>query len=676
MDIEIVAPDRVSGKTFSLHSGLFLEAPCTYLIDFYLLEVLGLMPKMSIKTKIMAITLLVAFIPGVIGVASIYIKGTQVFEKSIGDEFLNIAKQASRLADTLIEKEISEIDIISKNTGIINLIAGSQYAAGEIEHILKASFSSEQEKAGHSNIGIYDSKGGILYSFKGEEKQALIEPESLLMMKEGRCELTAGKIYINSEQHFAMPLYAPICRSGEKLEGIVALTIDFFELMDGQLGDSGMGSTGHINIVSSDGTILYDPLTPRGGSPFSRRIMQRVAKERDGWFVDIDEHGLNSVIAFSPLGLSGHEGIISADDRANYLILTQEEHELFIRPVRDVLFSAAVPGFTFASFLIFAVYLVLRKTVQPISTLKEGVAVIGRGDLDFRIDIETGDEIEELANEFNNMASELKNLYAGLEQKVSERTMELEISNRDLEKASRMKSEFLANMSHELRTPLNSILGFSEILVDQIYGETNEKQSKYLRNIQNSGKHLLEVINDILDLSKIESGKMELIKTEFPLIDAVEEVYSALGPLAHKKDIKMSSDVSNEGENIYADHLKLKQVIYNLVGNAIKFTPEGGSISLEATRHGNEMHISVSDTGVGIEESNIDLIFEAFMQADTSHSRNFEGTGLGLALSKRFIEMHGGRISVKSKLGEGSTFSFYIPMDGKSEHSKNLDTET
>lgn len=620
------------------------------------------MPYMSIKTKIMAITLLVAFIPGIIGVASTYMKGTQVFEKYIGHKFLDVAKQASRLVDALIEKEVAEISIISKNTEISNFLRGKQHSREETVRLLGDYLSSEQDKSGHS-LSIHDSKGGFLYNFKGREGQTSIEPKTLLMLKGGSCEVTVGEIYITDKHRLALPLYSPICEAGGRLEGIVALTLDIFEFMNGQLGDVIMGSTGHINIVSSDGTILYDPLTPEGGVPFSARVMQRVAKEGTGWLVDIDEHGLNSVIAFSPLKFSDHKGIISADEETNYLILTQEEHELFIMPVRDVLFSAAIPGFAFASLLIFVAYLVLRKTVQPISTLKEGVAIIGSGDLSFRIDLKTGDEIEELAKEFNNMASELKSLYDGLELKVSERTMELEISNRKLKKASRMKSEFLANMSHELRTPLNSILGFSEILSDQIYGETNEKQAKYLLNIQNSGKHLLEVINDILDLSKIESGKIELIVTEWPLINIVEEVCSVLGPLADKKEIKLSSEVSNDLKNICADHLKIKQVIYNIIGNAIKFTPEGGSVKLEATKEGENLQVSVSDTGIGIEENNIDLIFETFVQVDGSYSRNFEGTGLGLALTKRFVEIHGGTISVKSKVGEGSTFTFSIPLD-------------
>jgi DNA-binding response OmpR family regulator/two-component sensor histidine kinase len=194
-----------------------------------------------------------------------------------------------------------------------------------------------------------------------------------------------------------------------------------------------------------------------------------------------------------------------------------------------------------------------------------------------------------------------------------------------------------------------------------VYGETNEKQTRYLTNIHKSGKHLLELINGILDLSKIEAGKMDFVLEDFPFSNLVEEVKTVLTPLAKKQGIRLGISVADDVGLVSADRLKLKQIMYNLVGNAIKFTPSGGNVRLDAVREGDLLKVSVTDTGVGINENDLDVIFEAFRQVDGSHSRNFEGTGLGLALTKSFVEMHGGNLSVKSKVAEGSVFTFTIP---------------
>ena len=239
--------------------------------------------------------------------------------------------------------------------------------------------------------------------------------------------------------------------------------------------------------------------------------------------------------------------------------------------------------------------------------------------------------------------------------------VEIEDKGRQLETASRHKSEFLANMSHELRTPLNAIIGFSEVLSERMFGEINEKQAEYLDDILESGRHLLSLINDILDLSKIEAGRMELEVTDFDLPSAIENTLMLVRERAHRRAITLSSEVDAQLGSIRADERKVKQVLLNLLSNALKFTPEGGQITVRAGLHNDEAEISVTDTGVGIAPEDQEAVFEEFRQVGTA-SKKVEGTGLGLAISRKFIELHGGRIWVKSQVGTGSTFAFTLPL--------------
>jgi signal transduction histidine kinase len=238
---------------------------------------------------------------------------------------------------------------------------------------------------------------------------------------------------------------------------------------------------------------------------------------------------------------------------------------------------------------------------------------------------------------------------------------ELADKSRQLEVASQHKSEFLANMSHELRTPLNAIIGFSEVLSERMFGELNEKQEEYLKDIYASGTHLLSLINDILDLSKIEAGRMELELTDFHLPTALDNALTLVRERAGRRGIVLQMNVDSRVGQIQADERKIRQVVLNLLSNAIKFTPEGGGIEVAAVPKDGLVEVSVSDTGVGIAPEDQEAVFEEFRQVGTAEKK-VEGTGLGLTLCRKFVELHGGRIWVKSELGAGSTFTFTIPV--------------
>jgi two-component system CheB/CheR fusion protein len=238
----------------------------------------------------------------------------------------------------------------------------------------------------------------------------------------------------------------------------------------------------------------------------------------------------------------------------------------------------------------------------------------------------------------------------------------------ELERTARVKSEFLANMSHELRTPLNSINGFSEVLYDETFGPLNEKQRDYVNNVLTSGKHLLLLINQILDMAKVEAGKMKLALSRLPMKSILAEISMLVADMASKKKIEMTIEIAKDLPDIEADELKVKEIIYNLLSNAVKFTTGGGKVGMRAKRADSEIEVVVWDTGVGIAPENMERIFEGFFRVDTPYSRLTEGTGLGLPLSRKMVELHGGKLSVESKgLDCGTSIRFTLPIAARRE---------
>lgn len=254
--------------------------------------------------------------------------------------------------------------------------------------------------------------------------------------------------------------------------------------------------------------------------------------------------------------------------------------------------------------------------------------------------------------------------------KLAASNQELELRNREVERATRLKSKFLASMSHELRTPLNAIVGFSDLLGDGTPGELNGKQKRFVNHIKEGSAHLLQLINDILDLSKIEAGQLELRCEDFQVKDALPEVLSTIRPLAMAKNIQVQHKLKTD-LSVHADRVRFKQVLYNLLSNAVKFTPKDGRIDIDCVEKGNEVCISVTDTGIGIRAEDQAVVFEEFRQVEGNTDTANEGTGLGLAITKRLVEQQGGKISLESEPGKGSRFTFTLPI-GSRTSSKSL----
>jgi signal transduction histidine kinase/DNA-binding response OmpR family regulator len=302
-----------------------------------------------------------------------------------------------------------------------------------------------------------------------------------------------------------------------------------------------------------------------------------------------------------------------------------------------------------------------QRALAPIQKMADAASKIAAGDLSQRVQTNRHDEIGVLANAFNHMAGSLGQMTHGLEEKVAARTEELQRVNQELQRATQHKSDFVANMSHELRTPLNAVIGFSEVLREQMFGPLNAKQEEYVTDILTSGQHLLSLINDILDLSKVEAGKMELELGIFDLRKLLENSLVMVKERALSHGIQLSCEIGDDIGRIRADERRVKQVVFNLLSNAVKFTPDKGRVGIRARRVNDSVEISVFDTGVGISKEDMPKLFGEFQQLHTGLTNKPEGTGLGLSLTKRFIEIQGGRIWVESVEGKGSTFTFSLP---------------
>jgi signal transduction histidine kinase len=360
------------------------------------------------------------------------------------------------------------------------------------------------------------------------------------------------------------------------------------------------------------------------------------------------------------------------------IVLSDADTQNALNWNRAILIATAI--ITFFVAMLTAYVIVRYVIVKPLKHLRDVSDEVSRGNIESRADIHTGDEFEDLGSAFNKMLrhlvtiqEELRGVNSNLDLKVDE----LAQANMRLYELNRLKSDFLATMSHELRTPLNSIIGFSDVLGS--INSLDEKQKRYVQNIQKSGRVLLDMINDILDLAKIESGKMELKLADFRIEDAIAAQCDMARPLTERKNIDLDIEVDADLPELFQDQGKVQQILNNLLSNAIKFTPEGGRIVVSARQEPSgdrdELVLTIADTGVGIAEEDQTAIFEKFRQGKTASTggdamtREYSGTGLGLSIVKELCKLLGGEISLKSELGKGSTFTVRLPWV-RSEHPR------
>ena len=445
--------------------------------------------------------------------------------------------------------------------------------------------------------------------------------------------------------------------------GVVVADVDLGSVVDA-IDRAQIGQAGYAYAVDSKGELIAHPdiNLVLGHTSFATLPQVNVALQQTS------ESGSGVVTGGrDPNG----NGVLSAYQAVNppgWWVFVEEPLSEAFAPIEAAIWRTAALLLIFLLLAVVTSVLLARNLVRPIESIQAAAASMGSGALNQRIEVKSRDELGALADEFNRMAARLQEYYANLESEVQQRTSELATAlkeldqkSRELEAASRHKSEFLANMSHELRTPLNAISGFSQVLRRQLFGEINDKQAEYLDDILASARHLLSLIDDVLDLAKVEAGQIELKLAPFSLPETLENGVVIIRERATKAGVTVSLSADGVG-TIVGDERRVRQVIFNLLSNAVKFTPSGGSIAVTATQAGGEVQVSVRDTGPGIAPEDQARIFEEFQQAEAGKEQH-EGTGLGLALSRRMVELHGGRIWVDSQPGSGSTFTFTLPVE-------------
>jgi signal transduction histidine kinase/DNA-binding response OmpR family regulator len=415
-------------------------------------------------------------------------------------------------------------------------------------------------------------------------------------------------------------------------------------------GASSRERQGDVYLVSPSGTILAhtDPAKRASTVAANDAGAREVLAGKRGSTTWNDESGEFFVGVFSPLPDIGW-GLVYSRPFHPWLVTVPY---LFPGVVPALLFVLVAAGLAGA--------MAARHLSRPILDLQQAASRLRAGEFAARLPENRRDELGDLAAAFNRMTAALQDLYGNMEAKVAERTATLKATNLELARASEVKSEFLARMSHDLRTPLNAVIGFADLLLTQQVGPLTDKQLRYLGHVASAGRHLLELINDILDLTRVEAGKLEIHPEpcNVPLI--LEETLAMFRTQAQARRITLAVEIASSLGELTADKIRLQQIVHNLLSNAVKFTPENGLVTVTARQRGTEVELIVRDTGIGIAPEDQQRIFEAYEQAGETEGKQ-KGTGLGLAITKRLVELHGGSIRVESALGQGSTFVVCLP---------------
>lgn len=455
----------------------------------------------------------------------------------------------------------------------------------------------------------------------------------------------------------------PILDGNKNRVGVLSVTLDLRDVDSLIRERTGLGDTGTTYLVGQ-----------------LERSNTFIASDKDNQSVeDINSFAIDAATAGqNGAGLYQNyvdEPVIGVyrwlDDQSLALLAEINQQEAFA-PARALARNILLIGFGATGLLLSGIFLLSRRITQPIAAITEAAIHLENGQLDQSIPVVRQDEIGILAQTFNRMAQQLKESFAALEKsnqelefRVSERTAELEEAKEAAESATRTKSAFLANMSHELRTPLNSIIGYSEILQEEAELSGDDDSIPDLRKIQGSSRHLLNLINSILDLSKIEAGRMELQLAPMNIADLAQDVMETIHPVAEAKFNTVVLNNASTVDSIESDLDKLRQCLLNLLSNANKFTQEGElTLTIKTISYQTENYLEfiVTDTGIGMAKDQLEKIFEAFTQADTTLTRRYGGTGLGLTITREFVRMLGGTISAQSEVGKGSTFTILIPQ--------------
>jgi signal transduction histidine kinase len=492
-------------------------------------------------------------------------------------------------------------------------------------------------------------------------------PAALEKAKQG--ESYFGPVYFAGGTGPFMTIAVPIERFAGEVIGILQADIDLKYV--GQVMSSiRVGKAGHAYLVTGSGHLIAHPdLSLVLQKRDLAQLDQIKAAFRPAW-------GVGNPSALVTRNMQGEKVFTSYAliPSLGWAVFAEQPIEEVYTPLYASVLRTSGVLLIGLGVALLATLFVSRRVVRPLETLRRGVERIRKGDLTARLDLKTGDEIEILADEFNEMAAHLKQAYTELEQKVAERTQALTIANTKLEEASQQKSQFLANVNHELRTPVSAIIGYGRLVLRATEGQISPLQRENLQDLLANAERLLHLVDGLLDFAKIEAGKMEVRVEPVEVDEVIHGAISTIEPILNDGSVRLVREIAPDIPVLNTDREKLGQIILNLMDNAVKFT-ERGEIKIMASQQNGSLKLVVSDTGIGIEKEDLNLVFEEFHRGDWSNTKKYRGTGLGLAIVKKFVNLLGGEIAVNSEVGKGSTFTVMLPLDhrvnrGNTEHER------
>jgi len=564
-----------------------------------------------------------------------------------------IAKGAAFKIEEFIKGIRSMVESATKNPGIANKGLSGDYTF-ELKRLL-SSVPAITEVLAFDLAGNLRADASRLPVSSFRDKVNISKREALRQAKRGQPYFSRVYFFRGSEPYITIAV--PLKQFPGKIIGAILAEINL-KYVGEVISSIKVGKAGYAYVVTRSGDLIAHPDM---SLVLQHRNLHHLGQVKAAFGTGSGGVSQKAKVSYNLARekvLSSYAAIPTLDWAVIVERPEKEAYELLYASVMRTS-SLLLLGFGMA---LLASLLLARRVIRPLHALREGAEHIGRGDLESHLKLKTGDEFEIVAEEFNKMTDALKDSYTDLEHKVAERTQALLVANQNLAEVSKHKSQFLANVNHELRTPISAIIGYARLLLRKTGGQISEGQRENLQDLLRTAERLLQLINSLLDLARIEAGHIEVHREPVQVDELINGAATTIEPILKLDQVRLVREIEPGLPTLNTDREMLRQVILNLLGNAVKFT-ENGEIKVSAFRQNGSIKLTVSDTGIGIEKGELNQIFEEFHQGDKSNDDNHGGTGLGLAIVKRSLKLLGGEIAVESELGKGSTFTITLPLD-------------